>query len=98
VDINIQNAEGESPLFIAIRHKFFEMAKYLLSENACISAGKKELATLLCRAAAENDLVTIRLVVEGKGDMECVDAHGHNFREVAEKHRRGKILSYLKTI
>jgi ankyrin repeat protein len=83
---------------VAIRRKYFELAKYLLTEHAIVSANKKELATILCKAAAANDLITIRLVIEGKGDINCVDHHGRNFREVAEKYHRIKITSYLKTI
>jgi ankyrin repeat protein len=98
IDINIPNSEGQSSLYITIKRKNFELAKYLLSVHGQISAQGTDLAKTLCRAAADNDMVSIRLIVEGKGDLNCVDHLNRNFRLVALKHNRSKILSYLKTI
>jgi len=68
-----QNADGETPLYVAIREGRDDIASYLLQNNADPNIAALDGTYPLHSAAASNRLETARLLVQYGGWLECED-------------------------
>lgn len=92
-DLDSLSADGESPLYTALKHNQKDIAKYLISAMADPSKGKPISALSCCREKDILELVveTKKLII--KENLPVVASEGHLVQLQAENTKRSSMVS-----
>ncbi len=77
LDINVRNKNGETPFLVAVQQKNFEMARFLLSNNADATIASTNGNTALHSAANDaSDIAFINILLDKKLDINAKTLQG----------------------
>jgi hypothetical protein len=82
--VNIQDADGNSPLMIAITHGSIIISKFLLGKGADVNVRNKKQETPLLKAVYSGEEEVVKMLVCKNADVESYDANGLNAINHAE--------------
>merc|ERR1719499_876483 len=97
-NINAVDRFGYTPLYEAVQRGNDDVCEYLRSQGAELRVKDDELASLLCWGAFNNDIGSIRRLIENKADITVADYDGRRCLDVARDKGNKKLVEYIESV
>jgi ankyrin repeat protein len=97
VSVNSRNAQGQTPLIVAVQNGQLRAAKLLLEEDADINLQDKAGNTALIDAVNSGNTALVKTLIDRGADITIMDKNHKDAADYAKAANKTDMLSLLKT-